>query len=98
MAFSGIGPFFLARSAGSLQYAFWFDWQSDQGAIYTMAHPETNLGWFPQGGLAVFSVGNFIKTRWYDGDTGMWYYTYNVNVQNVGQMDTWFSLQGGGCV
>jgi hypothetical protein len=62
-----------------------------------MANPETDEGYVPQRGSAVFAVGNFVKTRTYSGDTGEWYYTYNVNVQNVGDMDTWFSLEGGGC-
>jgi hypothetical protein len=96
MAFSDVGPFFLARSAGSLQYEIYFDY-IDKGAIYMMANPETDEGYVPQRGSAVFAVGNFVKTRTYSGDTGEWYYTYNVNVQNVGDMDTWFSLEGGGC-
>jgi hypothetical protein len=97
MAFSKIGPFFLSRAAHSLQYEMYYDGYVDMGAQYLMANPETDQGYFPQGGVAVFSVGNFVKTRLYHGDTGEWTYTYNVNVQNVGDMDTWFTLEGGGC-
>jgi len=99
VAFNQLGIFFIAANAGPMQVAYWLDdAQSDFGAQWAMAHPELNKGSFPQSGLAVLAVGNFLKTSHYDGNAGVFRYTYNVDVTNEGAIPVLFSLQGGGNV
>jgi len=99
MAFNNLGSYHLANGA-KVTIAVQFDNYADKGALYFMASPDLDAGFFPQSGLAVLTVDNFTKCSWHDFGTGLNYYTYNVDVTNRGTVNglTQFGLDGGGLI
>src|SRR5262245_45735217 len=95
MAFNGDGLFYLAAGQ-QMWVTHWYGVaEEDHGAQWIMAHAELNTGSYPQFGYAPFEVGNFRKNVLLDPSSGT-HVSYGVLVKNVSEMNTYFSIQGGG--
>lgn len=86
-------PFFLAKGESLiLTTTFNPSADIDVGAVFFLADPRTNLGWYPESGNAGFETSNFQMWSWYSPYTGFSYFNYKCVVTNVGDINTSFVL------
>ena len=96
MAFNHDGHFSLAAGSGIWIQQHKEGWGADYGAQWIMADPELYNDYSYPHAEGEFEVGNFRKKRTYYNNIGGDITQYSVWVTNVGQLDGFFTIQGGG--